>query len=560
MVVTPAQLRELVLAAKLIDAQAFDDSQKISDSTGRSLFTTLEERGLATNEQLGRLEATFLKLPFVVLSKTPITEDVFNTIPERLARKLRVVVFARDPQVIKLAMANPFQKEIPEMIAKKTGQKIEIYYATKTDVQNCLQLFKRDLQKSVDIMLAEDIGLPQGTTDDPPVAKIVDLLLDTAYEEKASDVHIEPQEDHSIIRFRLDGMLHLVLKVSKYLHDRVLTRIKVLSNLRTDEHLSAQDGKMKVQMGEERLDIRVSIIPIADGEKAVLRLLSSRARQFTLTDLGMTQTDLDKVNRAFTKSFGMILSTGPTGSGKTTSIYSILKIINTPEKNITTVEDPVEYRIMGANQIQVNAKTNLTFANGLRSILRQDPNIIFVGEIRDSETAGIAVNAALTGHLVLSTLHTNDAATALPRLTDMKVEPFLVASTVTVIIAQRLVRKNCEHCKTAAKITVTDLEKNFPADIIKRNFSKTAAVTVFKGQGCKVCRNSGYSGRIGLFEVLEVTPRIRKLIVEKADSDIIAKAAIDEGMKTMVDDGLSKITQGVTTLEEVLRVTKAEFV
>src|SRR3989344_5711756 len=334
MVVTPAQLRELVLAAKLIDAQAFDDSQKISDSTGRSLFTTLEERGLATNEQLGRLEATFLKLPFVVLSKTPITEDVFNTIPERLARKLRVVVFARDPQVIKLAMANPFQKEIPEMIAKKTGQKIEIYYATKTDVQNCLQLFKRDLQKSVDIMLAEDIGLPQGTTDDPPVAKIVDLLLDTAYEEKASDVHIEPQEDHSLVRFRIDGMLHEVLTVSKFLHDRLITRIKVLSNLRTDEHMSAQDGKMKMLMGDERVDIRVSIVPIAEGEKAVLRLLTSKNRNFTLSDLGMNDVDLEKVTRAFTKSYGMILSTGPTGSGKTTSIYAILKILNTPEKNI----------------------------------------------------------------------------------------------------------------------------------------------------------------------------------------------------------------------------------
>jgi len=560
MVVTPAQLRELVLASKLVPANSFDEAVKFSDDTGRSLFTTLEERGLATNEQLGRLEAQFLKLPFIVLSKTPITEEVFNTLPERLARKLRVVVFARDAASIKLAMANPFQKEIPEMLAKKTGAKVEIYYATKTDVQNCLQLFKRDLQKSIDILLAEDIGHRPGSVDDPPVAKIVDLLLDTAYEEKASDVHIEPQEDHSIVRFRLDGMLHAVLRVSKSLHDRMITRIKVLSYLRTDEHLSAQDGKMKVQMGEERLDIRVSIVPIAEGEKAVMRLLSSRARQLTLTDLGMTQTDLDKVNRAFTKSFGMILSTGPTGSGKTTSIYSILKILNTPEKNITTVEDPVEYRIMGANQIQVNAKTNLTFANGLRSILRQDPNVIFVGEIRDSETAGIAVNAALTGHLVLSTLHTNDAATALPRLTDMKVEPFLVASTVTVIIAQRLVRKNCEHCKTATKMQLSDLEKYFPAEIIKRNFPKTTAVTIFKGQGCKVCRSSGYSGRVGLFEVLEVTPRVRKLIVEKADSDIISKAAIADGMKTMVDDGLAKITQGVTTLEEVLRVTKAEFV
>lgn len=561
MVVTPAQLRELVLAAKLVDAKSFDETAEFAHKTGRSLFATLEEKGLCTNEQLGQLEAQFLKMPFVVLSKTPISEEVFNTIPERLARKMRVVVFARDQAGIKLAMSNPFLREIPEMIAKKTGQKVQVYYATKTDVQNTLQLFKRDLQKTIDILLQEDISKPSDTTlEDPPVAKIVDLLLDTAYEEKASDVHVEPQEDHSIVRFRLDGMLHEVLRVPRLLHDRVITRVKVQSNLRTDEHLSAQDGKMRTQMGEERLDIRVSIVPVVDGEKAVLRLLSSRAQQLTLTDLGMTQGDLEKVTRAFSKSYGMILSTGPTGSGKTTSIYSILKILNTPEKNITTVEDPVEYRIAGANQIQVSAKTNLTFANGLRSILRQDPNVIFVGEIRDSETAGIAVNAALTGHLVLSTLHTNDAATALPRLIDMKVEPFLVASTVTIIVAQRLVRRNCQHCKKEYKISLSELGKNFPVEVLKRNFPKASQVTACKGEGCKVCRSTGYAGRVGLFEVLEVTPKLRSLIAEKADSDMIMKTAVGEGMKTMLDDGLTKVSEGTTSIEEVLRVTKSEFV
>jgi type IV pilus assembly protein PilB len=457
-------------------------------------------------------------------------------------------------------MSNPTQREIPEMIAKKTGQKVEIYYATKTDIQNTLQLFKRDLQKTIDILLKEDLAKPSASkSDDPPVAKIVDLLIDTAYEEKASDIHIEPQENSSVGRFRIDGMLQQVLTINKYLHDRIITRIKVLSNLRTDEHLSAQDGKMKVLIGEERVDIRVSIVPIAEGEKVVMRLLSSNNRQLTLTDLGMNKTDLEKVNRAYSKSFGMILSTGPTGSGKTTSIYAMLKILNTAEKNITTVEDPVEYRIPGANQIQVNTKTNLTFANGLRSILRQDPNVIFVGEIRDGETAGIAVNAALTGHLVLSTLHTNDAATALPRLIDMKVEPFLVASTVNVIIAQRLVRKICTHCVTSIKISQDELAKNFPTETIHKNFSRSANVTIYKGQGCKACRSSGYSGRVGLFEVLEITPKIRKLITAKNDSDVISKAAIDEGMTTMVDDGLTKVAQGVTTLEEVLRVTKSEF-
>jgi type II secretory ATPase GspE/PulE/Tfp pilus assembly ATPase PilB-like protein len=324
--------------------------------------------------------------------------------------------------------------------------------------------------------------------------------------------------------------------------------------------MSAQDGKMRLQMEEENVDIRVSILPIVDGEKAVLRLLSTHARQFSLIDLGMNQVDLDKLSRAFTKSYGMILSTGPTGSGKSTSIYAILKLLNRREKNITTIEDPVEYRIKGVNQINVNPKTNLTFANGLRSILRQDPNIIFVGEIRDIETAGIAVNAALTGHLVVSTLHTNDAAGALPRLIDMKVEPFLVASTVNVIVAQRLVRKICEMCKSSTVITKTDLEKHFPTDIIKKHFSEKKENRIYHGQGCKICHNTGYAGRLGVFEVLEISKEVKKLIVEKADADQILQQAIKEGMATMLDDGLEKVKVGVTTLEEVLRVTKVESV
>ncbi|MCX6704383.1 MAG: GspE/PulE family protein, partial [Candidatus Woesebacteria bacterium] len=311
-------------------------------------------------------------------------------------------------------------------------------------------------------------------------------------------------------------------------------------------------------MEEEELDIRVSILPVTQGEKAVLRLLSGHSREYTLSDLGMSPTDLQKVTKAFSRSYGMILSTGPTGSGKTTSIYAILKILNTREKNIMTIEDPVEYRIVGANQVQVNAKTNLTFANGLRSILRQDPNVIFVGEIRDSETAGIAVNAALTGHLVLSTLHTNDAATAIPRLTDMKVEPFLVASTVNVIIAQRLVRQICSSCKLEEKMPAGEIAKHFPIELVQKHFGSATEITVHRGKGCKICRSTGYSGRVGLFEVLEVTKEIRRLVSEKSDSDIITLAAVKEGMKTMLDDGLEKVAAGTTTMEEVIRVTKVE--
>jgi type II secretory ATPase GspE/PulE/Tfp pilus assembly ATPase PilB-like protein len=315
---------------------------------------------------------------------------------------------------------------------------------------------------------------------------------------------------------------------------------------------------MRMRLEEEDLDLRVSILPIVEGEKVVLRLLASHFRQFSLVDLGMNERDLAKVQKAISKSFGMVLSTGPTGSGKTTSIYSLIKILNTREKNITTIEDPVEYRIKGINQIQVNAKTNLTFASGLRSILRQDPNVVFVGEIRDNETASIAVNAALTGHLVLSTLHTNDAATTLPRLTDMQIEPFLVASTVNVIIAQRLIRKICDMCKASLQVQKTELTKSIPDAIFVKHFGTSETITVYQGQGCKVCNKTGYLGRVGVFEVLEVTNAVRKLITEKRDADVIAQAAIAEGMNTMLDDGLEKIAKGVTTIAEVLRVTKVE--
>ncbi|KKU97737.1 MAG: General secretory pathway protein E, partial [Candidatus Amesbacteria bacterium GW2011_GWB1_48_13] len=539
---------------------SFEAAKKYSASFGRALDETLIEKDLVSDEKLGSLLAGFYGLPFVSLSKTSVPEDVFHIIPERVARSQKAIAFARAADGIKIALADPSRSDILVQVAKKTGLKTLGYFATRRDIEATLHSYQKDLQQTLNNLLKEDIGRnPESVLDDPPVAELVDTVIDAASEENSSDIHIEPEETTSLIRFRLDGLLQDVARLPKYLHDRIITRIKVLSNLRTDEHLSAQDGKMRKKMEEENLDIRVSIIPIVEGEKSVMRLLSSRSRQYTLQGLGMNPPDLAKVENAYTKSYGMILSTGPTGSGKTTSIYSILKVLNTREKNITTIEDPVEYRIKGANQVQVNPKTNLTFAAGLRSILRQDPNIIFVGEIRDNETAAIAVNAALTGHLVLSTLHTNDAATAIPRLTDMQVEPFLVASTLSVVIAQRLVRQICPTCRQEAVVEYEQLIRDFPEEIIKKHFKNQKSVPVFRGRGCKLCRLSGYLGRLGLFEVLEVTPQIRKLIFERRDSDIITKAAIEEGMQTILDDGLTKVIAGRTTLEEVRRVTKAEF-
>lgn len=555
MLVTNEQLKALVLKTGLIDEKGYVKIEQEAKNASATVAETLVDHDVISDENLGIMIADFLKCPFVVLAKTAIPPEIFNIVPEKMARKKKVIPFARDAKGVKLAMADPFNKELALMISKKIGLSVIPYLATEEDIFNALRIYRKDLQRTFNAMVKSEIG-ETGALSEVPMAKMVDLLVNYGYQDKASDIHIEPEEKDSLVRFRIDGLLHDVLFLPKHLHDQIITRIKILSRLRTDEHLSPQDGKMRIALDEEEIDIRVSILPVTEGEKAVLRLLSSKFRKFSLVDLGMNERDLKKVTSAYGKSYGMILSTGPTGSGKTTSIYAILKILNTREKNITTIEDPAEYRIRGVNQINVNIKTNLTFASGLRSILRQDPNIIFVGEIRDSETAGIAVNASLTGHLVLSTLHTNDAATALPRLLDMNVEPFLVASTVNVIIAQRLVRKICDMCKGTRVITREDLLKNLPMEIVKRQVGDKKSITIYQGIGCKICHFTGYSGRIGVFEVLEVTKAIRDLITQRNDADVILQKAIEEGMTTMLDDGMEKVIKGMTTIEEVLRVTK----
>src|SRR3989338_7961850 len=546
-----------ILKDKVINNTQLFDAQEFAKSANISLRQALVEKDFITNENLGLLIANYLKIPYVVLSKTAISEEVLRLIPERVARKQRAICFSRDTDGIKVAFSDPTATEIIGPIEKKTGQKVIPYFATEQDIFNTLSLYRKDLQKTFDTLIREAALRSSNPNQyDAPVAKIVDLIIDSAYQNKASDIHIEPEERNSIVRFRIDGILHAVLQFPIHLHDRIVTRIKVMSKLRTDEHLAPQDGKIGVKLYEENLDLRVSIVPIVEGEKVVLRLLASKMSQFTLKDLGMNEVDLAKVTEAMHRSYGMILSTGPTGSGKSTSIYAILKILNTSEKNITTIEDPVEYRLRGINQIQVNAKTNLTFASGLRSILRQDPNIVFVGEIRDSETAGIAVNAALTGHLVLSTMHANDAATTLIRLLDMGVEPFLVSSSVNVVIAQRLLRILCKECRREGKVAITEIRKHFPPDLVERQFGKGPKATVWTAQGCLVCQHTGYTDRIGIHEVLLVDDNIRQAVVDHKAADKIQEMAVSKGMTTMIEDGLNKVAKGVTSLEEVLRVVK----
>lgn len=564
MIISNDQLAQLVLNNGLVDKAGLEELSQYAKNANLNLDQAILEKNVIPDETLGLLIANYIKVPFVTLTKLTIPEEVFHIVPEKVARKQKVIAFERSPKGIKIAMANPYNQELIKLVAQKTSQSIIPYMATEKDIYNTFHIYRKELQKNFDDLISEEAekaGSVAAAESEAPIAKIVDLLINFAYQDKVSDIHIEPEEKNSLVRFRIDGILHDVLFLSKFLHDRIATRIKVMAKLRTDEHLAPQDGKIRVKVEDEDLDIRISILPVSQGEKIVMRLLSSRLGKLSLLDLGMSEVDLKKVSNAYSRSYGMILSTGPTGSGKTSSIYSILKILNTREKNITTIEDPVEYQIRGVNQIQVNTKTNLTFANGLRSILRQDPNIVFVGEIRDSETAGIAVNAALTGHLVLSTLHTNDAATTMPRLIDMKVEPFLVASTVNVVIAQRLIRKICENCRISYIVTEDELKKNLPEEIIKRHYLTTGdkkEIRLYKGQGCKICHFTGYSGRVGLFEVMEITEKLRSLIVQKSSADEIKRQAVADGMHSMLDDGLQKVARGMTTVEEVLRITKVD--
>ena len=548
-------LQELGVIDKNQLDEAFDESKK----QNIKLENILLEKDLISDENLGKTISDLVSLPLVRLGEIPISQEVLQLIPEVVARKQKVIAFNKNKNGLYIATSDPENIQILDFIEKKFGVPVFVYFATQQDINNALFLYKKDLATTFAEIIKENIreaNTRQLSQLDPPIIKIVNAILNYAYQNRASDVHIEPLKEKAIVRFRIDGILHDILSLPLDLHPPIVTRVKVISNLRTDEHSVAQDGKLQFKLDEEDVDVRVSIVPITTGEKIVMRLLSERSRQFSLLDLGLSFTDLKKVKAAYAKPYGMILATGPTGSGKTTTVYAILKLLNDRGVNIMTIEDPVEYNIEGVNQIQVNPKTNLTFAAGLKSIVRQDPDIILVGEIRDNETADIAINSAMTGHIVLSTVHTNDAATTIPRLLDMSVEPFLIASTVNVIIAQRLVRKIHTRCRVSEDIEVKQLAKYIDESLLKKFFGKVKTVRLYKGKGCQLDHGIGYEGRIGIFEVLEIDEEVRKAILKRADADTIKKIAIKSGMTTMIENGLEKVKQGLTTIEEILRVTK----
>ncbi|TSC93148.1 MAG: Type II secretion system protein E [Candidatus Berkelbacteria bacterium Athens1014_28] len=571
-------IEKIILASKLMPKKDLTAIVAEAEAKKTSLESIVVEKGIIPEDTLINEVAKSYKVPAIKLSTLKIDKETLKTIPEVVASKNQIISFEHDAKGIKLAMADPTNKEIVDQLKKKLGVDIEVYYASEKEIGLALALYKDRSSETIKDIIPTISNASGDALKKAPITQIVQKLFEYALDNRASDIHIEPQRSQTVVRFRIDGVLHDIVILPVKLHEEIVSRIKVLSHLRTDEHQAAQDGKLQIiygqQLGntdeavylkgsgqeksdEKSVDVRVSIAPITNGENIVMRLLSERGRKFTLTNLGLSDNDLLKVKKEIAKSWGTIISVGPTGCGKTTTLYAILKILNQREVNIATIEDPVEYDMEGVSQIQVNPKTDLTFANGLRSIVRQDPDIIMVGEIRDKETAGIAVNAAMTGHLVLTTLHANDAATTLPRLNQMDIEPYLIASTINLIVAQRIVRRTCLKCAEKFEEPFSTFEQDIAPETLAKLFKiKPKSVTLIKGRGCPECHQSGYNDRIGIFELMTITTGIEQLIMSKANASQIAEQAIKDGMTTMLEDGLLKVIAGITTLDEILRVTR----
>jgi type II secretory ATPase GspE/PulE/Tfp pilus assembly ATPase PilB-like protein len=501
--------------------------------------------GIITKDLLGQAISESLEVVYADLNTHEPSKKQVLKIPENIAKKFRVVLFAEDKKTITVTSDDPKQvgleTKLQEIFPK---QKIKITFSVTDDIDKAFGHYR----KSLATRFAKIIEGKQRIA-----PEILDEIINDGLTHKASDIHFEPDEDTVTIRFRIDGVLHEAGVMPKEHYENILNRIKVQAHMRIDEHNSAQDGSVRHQINEtEKVDLRISIVPTLDGEKIVIRILAEYVKNLNFSNLGLSAKHQDILQVAANKPFGMILVTGPTGSGKTTTLYALLKMLNKPEVNITTIEDPVEYKIPGINQIQINNQTNLSFAKGLRSIVRQDPDIILVGEIRDEETAEISVNAALTGHLLLSTFHSNDAATSIPRLLDMAVEPFLLASTLELIVAQRLARRICEHCRVSI-----NKEDKIIKKLVKNIDPKTAdkISTLYRGKGCNVCSDTGYTGRTALYEIIEISSEMQDLILQNPSKQQIWDLAQKQGSASLFDDGLEKVKSGVTTLEELMRVS-----
>lgn len=542
----------------------------------KSLEQYLIDEGVVDENNLYETAAKIFDVPFIGLKGKEVKKETINLVPAPFAHTHHLVAFDRGKDTVSIAMLDPEDIQTIEFVQRKTGLTPKVHLTTPDDIKDALRRYHADLGEDMSIEQLREAAGDEETGDlkkaaqELPIVNIVNSVLEHAVYEGASDIHIEPEEKDVIVRYRIDGILRPVMTLPKTVQSGIIARVKILANLKIDEHMTPQDGRFKIKVQEDKLSFRVSIIPVYDGEKIVMRLLHEGQKPLTLDQLGFLPGPKALVEEAVKKPHGVILVTGPTGSGKTTTLYSILGILNTPGVNISTIEDPIEYHVKGINQSQINPRAGFTFATGLRAFLRQDPNIIMVGEIRDSETAEIAIHAAMTGHLVLSTLHTNDAPTTLPRLVEMGVPPFLVAFTANIIMAQRLVRKICEHCRQPFKLSkgaVQELARVFDTKTIGSFFAKhnitlpqgektPETITFYRGEGCRRCGQTGYKGRIGIYEVLQIDKSLVQKINERATAEEIKRYATEQGMITMLHDGLVKAKQGVTTIEEVLRVTR----
>lgn len=571
--------------------QQLETLRQESDTSRLPLQAVAIKQKLLTDEELTKLFSEYTGIPFVTIEPKDIPAEAVEKIPEHIARQYNAIIFKIDEDGLQhLAMEDPDDIEAINFIQKQIGTSTKIYVATHENILAALDAYRSDVDKELGEVISIQSADTQSDTvreedlaENSPIAKTVNLLLEFAIRSNASDIHIEPREGYIQVRYRIDGVLNEVNQLPKNIASALVSRVKILSNLKIDERRVPQDGRFKIRLGGRQFAFRVSTLPIADGEKIVMRILNESSDALTLEQLGYWGGALQTINQALSEPNGMILVTGPTGSGKSTSLFSVLSKLNKPDVNISTIEDPVEYKIPGVNQTQTNNKAGMTFANGLRALLRQDPNIIMVGEIRDGETANLGVQAALTGHLVFSTLHTNNAATTLPRLLDMGIEPFLIASTVKAVVGQRLVRR-LRH-QTRTKYEPTESEKEAVMKLFNlregQTFSyiheleKQAAADGVGGDtplstdehGIKYLwkansddnedgAQGGYHGRIGIYEVLDVSLAVQRLITANATSNDIQDQSISEGMTTMQVDGLIKALRGETTIEEVLRVTK----
>ncbi|MDP3882570.1 MAG: GspE/PulE family protein [Candidatus Staskawiczbacteria bacterium] len=582
MKVDTQKLKKFLLESELVTEKQFEKALEEIKGTDRDVGDVLVSNKLLTGEDLSRVQSHILGIPFINLEKQIIEPEVLKIIPESIARVHNIVAFSKKKKNLEVAMLDPEDLRTIEFIGKTDPSlKILPRITTRQSIKNVLAQYQKTLEtefgelvkeettdikhiKEEEIFNEDKEGGLKKAAEDLPIIKIVDTLLKHAILERASDVHIEPLEKEVIVRYRIDGMLHIVMTLPISSGPAVVARIKVLSNLKLDEHRLPQDGRFKIETEDFKYSVRVSVLPVFNGEKIVMRLLPEDNKKMSLSNLGLDGRALEEFKDNIKRSAGMILVTGPTGSGKTTTLYTAMDILNTPAVNISTVEDPIEYRMPGVNQTQVNSKIGLTFASGLRVLLRQDPNIIMVGEIRDNETADLAINAALTGHLVLSTLHTTEAAGAIPRLIDMKAEPFLLASTLNLILAQRLVRKFYGE-KEAYKLSQADIKnlskycdterilKILKDEKLVKAGDKLEDVQFFRPVPSEDSAD-GYRGRIAIYEVLHVTETIKALVIKKVATKEITNQAIAEGMRTMVEDGFVKAARGVTSIEEILRV------